>query len=442
MKKKKRIYICSNCGYHSFQWFGQCPSCNAWDSFVEKSQEKIEEKGKAVYFPLSSIGRERVNLIKTGIGEFDNVLGGGIVGGSVILIGGPPGTGKSTLLLQIGYALAKEGKKVVYSSGEESAEQIHMRAERINAISENIIIYSGTNFNEVEEIVEKIKPSLLVVDSVQTFKLPHIPASPGSPIQVREVTEKVVEVSKKNGIPSLLVGHVTKEGFIAGPKILEHMVDVVLYFEFQESDTLRVLRAVKNRFGNINEVGLFNMTPEGMVEIKETEKLFVSGNEMSAGKALTSVREGTRDFTVEIQSLVRHTPFGYGRRVITGIDTNRVLQIIAVIESAGGPDMRNSDVYLSTVRGIRIQDTSADLGVTASLLSSITGKPLPQGSLYMGEVTLTGEVIGTFLLKERIRSMERRGFKKLYVPSSCVVELAGIEVEGVKDIKTFLKQFL
>ena len=397
---------------------GQCPSCGEWDTFVEEREEEKTAPGnrRIEVKPITALQGISAERIPTGMSELDRVLGGGIVRGSAVLIGGSPGAGKSTLLLQMAQNLASSGKKVLYATAEESASQVKMRAERLGVNSSNILLYAGSLWEEVEESAERENPDVIILDSVQTFRREGIPSSPGSPLQVREVTGRCVEYAKTKDTAVFLIGHVTKEGLIAGPRLLEHMVDTVIYFDAGGPEGLRLLRAVKNRFGAVNEVGAFIMTERGLREVPDPASLFLSGEEKEAGSALAGVREGTRDFVVEIHTLIRPVPYGYGRRVITGLEGGRVLQVLATVEKFSGRDLRQFDVYVSTVRGLKIKDTSADLGVAASVYSAMINRPLPDRAVFLGEVTLTGRVLPDLALEERISTLQRMGWEEIYAP--------------------------
>ncbi len=434
-RKSRSSFVCSSCGYRTPRWIGQCPACGEWGTFVQESESKKVETRLPPVKSVKDVTLSPQQRLITGIPELDRVLGGGLVPGAVVLVGGVPGAGKSTLLMQAADALARSGQQVLYASAEESETQIRMRAERIGSLSDNLLLYSGSVLDEVEVACLHHNVQVLVLDSVQTFRCEDVPSSPGSPLQVREVAARMVQMAKTRNISIFLIGHVTKEGHIAGPRMLEHMVDAVVYFDASGPENLRFLRAVKNRFGPVNEVGAFLMTSSGMKEVADPASAFLTGEEKETGRALACAREGTRDFVLEVHSLVRPVAFGYGRRVVTGLETGRALQTLAVVEKALGRDFRQYDVYISTVRGLRIRDTAADLAVAASVISAVRGIPLPHGSVFMGEVTLTGRVLPDFTFEERLDSLVRLGYRVVFSPPLRVKTAREIRFVPVKNVE-------
>ena len=395
MAKNKTIFVCNNCGYESPKWMGKCPACNEWNSF---SEEKVintndtnygklsKEKSKPI--ELNKIVKSTNERISTGFNELDRVLGGGLVNGSLILLGGEPGIGKSTLILQICEKINIKGK-ILYVSGEESAEQVKIRADRLNIKNENLLFLSETDINNIEEEIIKIEPELVIIDSIQTMYSNEITSAPGSVSQVREITAKIMRICKENGITTILIGHVTKDGNIAGPRVLEHMVDTVLYIEGERYFSYRILRGVKNRFGSTNEIGMFEMQQEGLVEIDNPSTILISErNENSAGSIIVSSIEGTRPLLVEFQALTTPSVYGLPRRTANGIDYNRLTLLIAVIEKKAGINLGNQDVYLNVVGGLKINEPAIDLGIILSTISSFKNIPISNEVVAIGEVRI------------------------------------------------------
>ncbi len=420
-KKKSREYVCTVCGYRSPIKLGKCPECGSWNSFVEvevggSKETKIIDLPEPVSIDSKSIkfSEER---IKTGIEEFDRVLGGGIVKGSIILIGGEPGIGKSTLLLQIAGILSKRGK-VLYVSGEESYLQIRMRANRLGVSSPDLRVLIEQNVDKIREVVLKEKPILVIIDSVQTMQTAEASGTQGSITQVRECTRIVTEIAKSNGIPVILVGHVTKKGGIAGPKTIEHMVDGVFYIEGERMDVMRLFRSVKNRFGTTNEAGIFEMQEKGLVQVEDPSLIFISdrGN-LPVGSAISSVLEGTLPLFVEVQALATPTYFPIPRRVANGIDYSRVLLISAILEKHMHFKMSGYDLYINTVGGIKLTSRSVDLGIAAAIMSSVFEKPILPKSVIFGELGLGGEVRPTVGAERKVRQGKRLGFENFVLPA-------------------------
>ncbi|MGT2887988.1 DNA repair protein RadA [Streptococcus didelphis] len=449
MAKKKATFVCQECGYQSPKYLGRCPNCSAWSSFVEEVETKevknarvslTGEKSKPVKLKdIDNIGYART---KTDMEEFNRVLGGGLVPGSLVLIGGDPGIGKSTLLLQVSTQLANKGT-VLYVSGEESAEQIKLRSQRLGDIDNEFYLYAETNMQNVRHEIEKLKPDFLIIDSIQTIMSPDITGVQGSVSQVREVTAELMQLAKTNNIATFIVGHVTKEGAIAGPRMLEHMVDTVLYFEGERHHTFRILRAVKNRFGSTNEIGIFEMQSSGLVEVLNPSQVFLEERLAGAtGSAIVVTMEGSRPMLAEVQSLVTPTVFGNARRTTTGLDFNRVSLIIAVLEKRCGLLLQNQDAYLKSAGGVKLDEPAIDLAVAVAIASSYKEKPTSPQEAFLGEIGLTGEIRRVTRIEQRINEAAKLGFTKLYVPKNSLQGLeipAGLEVIGVTTVSQVLK---
>ena len=410
MSKIKTKFVCQQCGYETSKWLGKCPSCNEWNSFVEEIYDVKEEKKSSLNLPetkiekLTDVQIQNEHRISTDVEELDRVLGGGNVKGSLILVSGDPGIGKSTLLIQIANNLSNKGLKVLYVSGEESAKQIKIRAERLNLKSDELYILSETNLDIIRNTVEKILPDILIIDSIQTVYNPEISSAPGSVSQVREATHAIMKLAKKRNIATFIVGHVTKEGSIAGPRVLEHMVDTVLYFEGELYHTYRILRAVKNRFGSTNEIGMFEMRDIGLVQVKNPSEVLLSGRPINtSGTIVVPSIEGTRPMLVEIQSLVSSTVFGMPRRVAMGIDYNRVVLMAAVLEKKVGYPLQNYDAYINIVGGLQTKEPAIDLGIICSIASSYRDIAIDPKITVMGEVGLTGEVRTIGFIDKRLK---------------------------------------
>lgn len=440
----KITYICQECGYESPKWLGKCPSCSSWNSFVEFEHKKIEiAKSQSELLPYDEIDIEKWERIKTGISEFDRCMGGGIIKGSITLIGGEPGIGKSTLLLQVSDALEKNGYRVLYVSGEESPSQIKIRGERIGIKAKNLYILSETLWEQVEEKINFLKPDFLVCDSIQTIFSANLDSLPGSMAQVREVTSKIFNVAKRNGITSFIIGHITKEGIIAGPKSLEHIVDAVLYFEGERFQSHRILRAVKNRFGAVSEVGLFEMEEKGLIPVQNPSNLFLSdlaGKE--TGVSIYCGFQGTRPMLIEIQTLVSPTVYlGSPRRTTIGLDPSRTSMLIAIAEKRLGFSFAGEDIFVNVAGGLYIDDPSSDLSLIASLISSKKNSPVPAGTVFFGEVGLAGEVRPVRDSEARIKEAESLGFKKVVLPGKNIPkkEKFNIEIEGISHVRELYK---
>lgn len=446
MAKIKTKYVCQSCGYETAKWLGKCPECTKWNTFVEEIDQKstkkevfIIDKSSSKPVSINSIESKEEERFTTDINELDRVLGGGIVKGSLVLVGGDPGIGKSTLLIQVSSNVANLGKTVLYITGEESESQIKMRAKRLGINSENLYIFAENNLSIIESYLESVNPELIILDSIQTVFSPEISSASGTVSQIKEGTSKFMKISKKMGISTFIVGHVTKEGSLAGPKLLEHMVDTVLYFEGERYNTYRLVRAVKNRFGSTNELGVFEMRDLGLVELDNPSKILISEKPKDvAGSVIISTVEGTRPMLLELQALVSPTSFGIPKRTSTGVDYNRVGMLLAVLEKRVGLQIQNQDVYINIVGGIKINEPSIDLGIAISVASSFRNIPIDEDIAVTGEVGLTGEVRAVSFIEKRIAECKKLGFKKIVVPRSnydVVKETKGIEIWPVDNLR-------
>ncbi len=449
MAKNKTIFVCSECGYESPKWMGKCPACNQWNTFYEEkkinssvSNNTLKRKEISKPVELNKIEGKIENKISTGFGELDRVLGGGLVNGSLILLGGEPGIGKSTLILQLCNKIKTDGK-ILYISGEESGEQIKLRADRLGVKNENLLFLSETNIENIEEIILTMQPKLVIIDSIQTMYSEEITSAPGSVSQVREITARIMRTCKENGVTTILIGHVTKDGNIAGPRVLEHMVDTVLYIEGERYFSYRMLRGVKNRFGSTNEIGMFEMQNEGLVEITDPSKVLISDNDDNpSGSVIVATIEGTRPLLVEFQALTTSTVYGLPRRTANGIDYNRLAVLLAVLEKKVGINLGNQDVYINVVSGLKVNEPAIDLGIIASTISGYKNIPIDKRTVVMGEVGLTGEVRSINLIEKRIREAEKLGFKKCIIPESnkkLLKDEYKLDIIGVKTISDAIK---
>lgn len=442
--------MCQNCEYHSPKYLGRCPNCGAWSSFVEEV-EAAEVKHARVSLTgektrpmkLAEVTSIDVNRTKTEMDEFNRVLGGGVVPGSLVLIGGDPGIGKSTLLLQVSTQLSHQGT-VLYVSGEESAEQIKLRAERLGDIDSEFYLYAETNMQNIRTEIEKIKPDFLIIDSIQTVMSPEISSVQGSVSQVREVTAELMQLAKTNNIATFIVGHMTKEGTLAGPRTLEHMVDTVLYFEGERQHTFRILRAVKNRFGSTNEIGIFEMQSGGLVEVVNPSEVFLEERlDGATGSSIVVTMEGTRPILAEVQALVTPTMFGNAKRTTTGLDFNRASLIMAVLEKRAGLLLQNQDAYLKSAGGVKLDEPAIDLAVAVAIASSYKDLPTNPQECFIGEIGLTGEIRRINRIEQRINEAAKLGFTKVYAPKNSLNGLKvpdNIQVIGVTTIGEVLKK--
>jgi len=451
VSKVKTIFVCQECGYESSGWLGKCPACNQWNTFVEEtSQDKFSSLAKPAA-NVQAVSLKDINVNKeerssTGIKELDRVLGGGIVDGSLILVGGDPGIGKSTLLLQVCEKI-KTDRKILYASGEESIKQIKIRADRLGVNRPDILMLSETNFSLIEKIIDAEKPGLVIIDSIQTVFSEQLSSAPGSVSQVREVTGALMRIAKSLGISIIIVGHVTKEGAIAGPRVLEHMVDTVLYFEGERHLSYRILRSVKNRFGSTNEIGIFEMSDRGLVEVDNPSEIMLSGrSENVPGSAVVCSLEGTRPMLIEIQALVCATNFGMPRRMATGVDYNRITLLMAVLEKRVGLQLYNYDAYVNVVGGIKVDEPACDLGIIVAIASSFKNIPVREDTVMIGEVGLTGEVRAVSQIDKRVMEARRIGFKNCIIPAGNMnlikrIQGAGndINITAVRNVQEALE---
>ena len=443
-KGVKSVFFCQNCGYESVKWMGQCPACREWNTFVEEKVSGSKSAGQRV-----SSGGEKKQPVRirdisltedprtgTGIGELDRVLGGGVVKGSLILIGGDPGIGKSTLLLQTCRNLAANGKSVIYVSGEESLSQIGLRAGRIGKIADELRILTETNLSDIREVISREKPDVCIIDSIQTMYSEEISSAPGSVSQVREATAVLLQIAKTLGISIFIVGHVTKDGAVAGPRVLEHMVDTVLYFEGDRHASYRILRAVKNRFGSTNEIGVFEMRDTGLEEVPNPSEYMLSGKpEESSGSVVACSMEGTRPVLIEIQSLVSKSSFGLPRRTAVGTDVNRVNLLIAVLERRCGLRLGDCDVYVNIAGGIRMTEPAVDLGIAMAIASGLSDQPIGDKVIAFGEVGLGGELRAVSGAAQRVQEAKKLGFETVVLPSANMKALKGMKgIEGIRLI--------
>jgi len=452
MKKAESIFICQACGHQSRKWLGKCPECGEWNSLVEERERVAAKSGKRSAFKLrdvsaiaySEIESQDETRVSSGVTEFDRVLGGGLVPGTLVLIGGDPGIGKSTLMLQVADKLSTGNGAVLYVSGEESERQIKLRGERLHVEAKNLFLLPETNLENIFHEVERLNPTAIVVDSIQTIFSAMIESAPGSVSQVREAAHQFLLLAKNRTIPVFLIGHITKDGSIAGPKALEHIVDTVLYFEGERHHNHRIVRAVKNRFGAANEIGVFEMTAAGLVPVANPSQMFLQERPQNvAGSVVTACMEGTRPLLVEIQALVSETKYGTGRRMTQGVDQNRVALLLAMLDKRLGLQMLSDDVFVNIAGGLDVDEPAVDLGVVAAITSSFKNLPIDPHTTVFGEVGLTGEVRGTTQAGVRAREAQALGFKRIVMPGSNksgLERLLGVHVVGVKSVEEALAE--
>ncbi len=453
MAKEKIVFFCKECGYESAKWLGKCPACNEWNSFVEEKIKQTNSKGITTKYKVGESTVKKLNDIEnienkridTGYEELNRVLGGGLVDGSLILLGGEPGIGKSTLVLQICNNLTKYGN-LLYVSGEESDSQIKMRADRLKVNGDSILFLGETDINEIETQIEKQKPKFCIIDSIQTMYDDEISSVPGSVSQVREVTARLMNIAKSKNISMIVIGHVTKDGNIAGPRLLEHMVDVVLYIEGERFLSHRILRGVKNRFGSTNEIGIFEMKEEGLVEVANMSEIFLNREEIALpGTATTAILEGNSTLAIEIQALTTHSYYNIPRRVANGVDFNRLNMIIAVIEKMCGISLGTQDIYVNVIGGMKVSETAADIAIAFAIISSYKGIPISKDSVFLGEIALNGQVRNVINIEKRLKELEKIGYKKIYAPKRQLENLKdeyNIKMVKLNDIQSIVEKFL
>ena len=447
-KSKKSIFFCQNCGHEENKWLGQCPMCKEWNTFVEEALpvskgSSVKMAGEAQVVTLNSVEMDREDRIDTRMAELNRVLGGGIVPGSLVLVGGDPGIGKSTLLLQVCQRLCEDGKEVLYISGEESLKQIKLRANRMGKFTEKLFLLCETNLEIIRNVIQKRKPEFVVIDSIQTMYSEEVSSAPGSVSQVRESTNVFMQLAKGLGIPIFIVGHVTKEGTVAGPRVLEHMVDTVLYFEGDRHASYRILRSVKYRFGSTNEIGVFEMRQDGLAEVANASEFMLSGRPANAsGSVVACSMEGTRPILIEIQALVCNSNFGMPRRTAAGTDYNRVNLLMAVLEKRAGLQLSNADAYVNIAGGIKMNEPAIDLGIVMAIVSSYKNRPISEKTIVFGEVGLSGEVRAVSMPEQRVMEAKKLGFETCVMPQvsrSSLQKIEGIDVIGVNTINEAIR---
>ncbi len=452
-KGKSTVFFCKECGYESVKWMGQCPACRQWNTFVEAPAVKSSGSTggissasgapSAVPVRISQVDTSTENRYSTGFGELDRVLGGGIVAGSMVLVGGDPGIGKSTILLQVCANIAKD-RKVLYISGEESLRQIKMRADRIGAMPDNFMLLCETNLNTIDAAIRGCSPDAVVIDSIQTMYCETSDSAPGSVSQVRESTNALMQIAKGLGITVFIVGHVTKEGVVAGPRVLEHMVDTVLYFEGERNESYRIIRAVKNRFGATNEIGVFEMCTDGLKEVLNPSEYMLEGRPKGEpGSVVVCLMEGTRPILVEIQALVCRTNFGLPRRTAAGVDYNRMNLLMAVLEKKAGMQLSGCDAYLNIAGGLKVSEPALDLGMVMAITSSFRNIPIPDRTIVFGEVGLTGEVRAVSQAKQRVAEAVKLGFEECILPAACLKSIGNedrIKLTGIKSVSELCRR--
>ncbi len=443
-KSAKTRFVCQSCGYESAKWMGRCTECGAWDTFAEEVQRTAAARSKIMAekgnhpVPIDAVEIIDEERMPTGIEEFDRVLGGGLVAGTLVLIGGDPGIGKSTIMLQVLHGIASAGRRVLYVSGEESVRQLRLRSRRLKTVSPGLLVVSEIDIDAIMAMVESERPDVLVVDSIQTVFSPEITSAPGSVSQVRESTMRLMLMAKRTGIPTFLVGHVTKEGTIAGPRLLEHMVDTVLYFEGDRNHVFRILRAVKNRFGSTNEIGVFEMKESGLRQVTNPSAVFLSERpENAPGSVVAASMEGTRPILVELQALVSSTSFGTPRRTILGLDQNRVALLVAVMEKQLGMHLMGHDIFMNVAGGVKIIEPAIDMGIVSAIASSFLDRPIRKDTMVVGEVGLAGEVRAVGNVDIRISEARKMGFTRIVAPAGSLKRLRrpkDVTLEGVDTV--------
>ncbi|TNE49994.1 MAG: DNA repair protein RadA [Deltaproteobacteria bacterium] len=448
MAKKSTVFQCRECGFQSTKWMGRCSGCESWNSMDEIDVGVGKKRGKAkanrkasvetAAVAINQVGQGDWNRMPLGLGELDRVLGGGLVKGSLVLLGGDPGIGKSTLASSMAFRFADGKRKVLYVSGEESLQQTRMRAERIGCLDPNVLLLAEVDLDRVDDEVLTLQPEMLVVDSIQSVFCPELSSTPGTVSQLRESASRLMQIAKRREIPTLLIGHVTKDGAIAGPRVLEHMVDTVLYFEGERGHPYRILRAVKNRFGSTNEIGVFEMKEEGLVEVGNPSSLFLEQRPMdAAGSVVTVCMEGSRPLMVEVQALVGSASYGTPRRTCTGMDHNRVALLVAVLEKRGGLQLSQLDIFANVAGGFRLDEPAADLSIAMSLASSFRGRPVPHHMAMFGEIGLTGEIRAVSQCETRVREAMKLGFNQILLPANNqerLRHLDGVLLAGVRNV--------
>jgi DNA repair protein RadA/Sms len=441
MKASKTIFLCQRCGYQTPKWMGKCPDCGEWHSLVEEkapSGPAFSSRGfPSTPVPIDAVEMTLVKRMASGIEEFDRVLGGGLVPGSLVLIGGDPGIGKSTLMLQVLHRLASHNHKVLYISGEESIQQIKLRNNRLGTGSEGLWVVSETGLEPIRAMADEMTPDVIVVDSVQTIFNPDLTSAPGSVSQVREATMHLMFLAKRTGIPIFLVGHVTKDGAIAGPRLLEHMVDTVLYFEGSQNNVFRVLRAVKNRFGSTNEIGVFEMREKGLCEVLNPSSVFLSERpRLVPGSVVTASIEGSRPILLEIQGLVARSTLGTPRRTVLGVDYNRVSLLVAIMEKKLGLHLANEDIFVNVAGGVKVDEPAVDLGIVSVIASSFLDKPVKGRTVVLGEIGLTGEVRTISRVEQRVGEAAKMGFTRCLLPANNLKHLKGANTMALVGVET------
>jgi DNA repair protein RadA/Sms len=444
LAKTRTKYVCQQCGTTVPRWVGRCPSCSEWNTMVEEVERREAPRGRpsldsGAPTPVSEIGADDHARIETGISEFDRILGGGFVAGSAVLVGGDPGIGKSTLMLQVSHAVTGSGFDILYVTGEESLTQTGLRAKRLGIESDRLLVAAQTDLSSILNHAKKARPGLLVIDSIQMVHRPELGSAPGSVSQIRECAAELISLAKRTGMPVVLIGHVTKSGAIAGPKVLEHMVDTVLYFEGDLHHAYRVLRSVKNRFGSTNEIGVFEMRSDGLREVRNPSELFISGYGGGVGSAVVPCLEGTRPLLVEVQALVTRATYGTPERKVTGVDRNRVPMLLAVLDRRGGLQLGGHDVFVNAAGGVQVTEPAADLGIALAIASSFTDRALAPRATFIGEVGLGGEIRTVSRPEARLAEAARLGFQRAFLPTETASALAGRKTLDIVPVSNIIE---